>query len=133
MQSPEPRNRRAAEPQTHETKEVIPMVRASEYVMSRGATWKRIGLVFGVVTLIAGAAFADEGDLMRGRRLQLPTRPHDAAVKELPNPGGDVIIIPDPRPKQRPQRGGPRQEHPAAVESSPRQNWFVWIVQRARF
>ena len=133
MRSPESRNDEAAVSPTNETKEVIPMVRASEYVMRRGATWKWIGLVFGALTLIAGAAFADEGDLVRGRRLQLPTRPHRAAVKEVPNPGSDVIIIPDPRPKQRPQRGGPRQEHPAAVESSPRQNWFAWFVQRARF
>ena len=107
------------------------MGRARENAMSRGATWKRIGLVFGAVTLVASAALAEEGDLQRGRRLRLPSRPYAGAVKELPNSGGDVVIIPDPHPKQRPHRGG-RREQPAAVEPSSQPNWFAWFVQRAR-
>jgi len=107
------------------------MGRARENAMSRGATWKRIGLVFGAATLVASAALADEGDLQRGRRLRLPSRPYAGAVKELPNSGGDVVIIPDPHPKQRPHRGG-RREQPAAVEPSRQATWFAWFAPRAR-
>jgi len=106
------------------------MVRANDKAMNREATWKRIGLVFCLATVCASSAVAEDGDLLRrrSRRLQPPSGPQQAVVKERPNPGGEVIIIPDPRPKNRPGRGGPRQEMPAAVESSPRQGWSGWIV-----
>ncbi len=106
------------------------MVRANDNAMTRNATWKRIGLVFGLATLCASSALAEDGDLLRrrGRRLQPPSGQQQAVVKETPNPGGEVIIIPDPRPKYRPGRGGPRQETPSAVESSPRQGWSAWIA-----
>jgi hypothetical protein len=116
--------------------EVIPMMRVSESLQSRMAAWKRIGLVFGVATLLAGSAVADNGDLLRGRnrRLQPPSGPQAGAIKEQPNPGGEVIEIPDPRPKRRTGRG-PQENMPAAIESAPQSSWngwFAWFVLRAR-
>lgn len=112
------------------------MVRAISKAMKQEATWKRIGLVFSLATVCASTAMAEDGDLLRrrGRHLQPPSGQQQAVVKELPSPGGEVIIIPDPRPKNRPGRGGPRQEMPAAVESSPRlgwSSWIAWLVLRA--
>ena len=105
------------------------MVRANHESSNRMAARKRIGFVFGLAAVCASTALADEGDLLRrGRRLQPPSDRQQAVVKEAPNPGGDVIVIPDPRPKTRPGRGDPHQETPAAIGSTPRRGWRDWIV-----